>query len=138
VCACVRTTCFPLAPFTRTCIVVIQNYILPVFNKLAVTIFLPPYRCAFGFCLFPCQVTILLRGSSKKTRLHFLGHTGRSAQQAVEVWRGTNWASKLAISRLPGDVNVGTGGNDAVLVVCVLFLWDLNTAMRCRYIHKLY
>jgi hypothetical protein len=38
--SCVRAHyCCPLAPFTRTCIVVIQNYILPVLNKLDVTIF---------------------------------------------------------------------------------------------------
>ena len=101
-CACVRTTDYPLAPFTCTCVIDKQNYILSFLNKLAVTIFLPPYRCAFGFYVSPCEVAVLLSGSSKKTQLYFLGHKGRSAQQASEVCEGTNWTSKLAISRLPG------------------------------------
>jgi hypothetical protein len=48
-------------------------------------------------------------GSSKKTELHVLGHTGRSAEQAVEV----------------GKVRTGLVGREwRSAGVLVLYVWD--------------
>jgi len=122
VCACciVRTTCCPLAPSTRTCIIVKQNYILPFLNKPALTSFLSPYRFAFESYLFSCQVTTLLRGSSKRPDCTFRDIKADLHSRLLgcaEVQRGIR---NLRSAACRDDVNFGTGGDDPQCLLLTL------------------
>jgi hypothetical protein len=125
-CVRVHACALHVAPFSCMCIIAKQNYIFSFSKKPAVTIFRPLY-------LSPCEVTILLRRSSKTTQMHFMGHKGRSAQQASEVCEGTKRTSKLRSAVCRGDVNLGTGGNEKqywLLTLCFCGILTQQYAVR--------
>ena len=112
-------------------------------NKQAVPIFVSPYRCALGTHVFPCEVTLLLCGSSTKSQLHFLGHKSRVLHQASEVRQLYTGLGHLRQAACRSDIvlELGTQKTSANcrLSACGLrkatFLFDMrNKVIRRKYI----